>query len=114
MIENKIDSVVPAYMHIANYFEYIVDTSVGTGVLPEGTRGIIRRSIYDKDKGNIFHTCIFPVNINGKEYPVEIILENYDNLNRGYSELPLGLKDLWDGDNQLIGKWKRKSEKFAF
>ena len=108
MIENKIDSTVPAYMHIENYFEYTIDTSVGTGVLPEDTRGIIRRSVYDKDKGNVLHTCIFPVDINGEEYPVEIVLDSYDGLNHGYARLPLELIDLWDGDNQLIGKWEKE------
>lgn len=112
-MENKINSTVPAYMHIENYFEYTIDTSVGTGVLPENSGGIIRRSVYDRDTGNVFHTCIFPVNIKGKEYPVEIVLDSYDGLKRGYGELPSELIDLWDGDNQLIGKWK-KEQYFKF
>lgn len=108
MIENKIDSIVPTYMHIENCFEYTIDTSVGTGVLPENSSGIIRRSVMTGDTGNVFHTCIFPVNIKGKEYPVEIVLGSYDGLKRGYGKLPSELIDLWDGDNQLIGKWKKE------
>lgn len=108
MIENKIDSTVPAYMHIENYFEYTIDTPVGTGTLPENTDGIIRKSVYDESKGNVYHTCIFPLVINGKGYPVEIVLESYDGLKRGYGKLPSELESLWDGDNQLIGKWKKE------
>lgn len=104
VIENKIDSIVPAYMHIENHFEYTIDTSVGTGVLPENSGGIIRKSVYDKNKGNVYHTCIFPIVINGKEYPVEIVLESYDGLKRGYGKLPSKLESLWDGDNQILGK----------
>ena len=100
----KIDSVVPAYMHIENYFEYTFNTSVGTGTLPENTEGIIRKSVYDESKGTIYHTCIFPLVINGKEYPVEIVLDSYDGLKRGYDKLPSELIDLWDGDNQILGK----------
>lgn len=108
MIENKIDSTVSAYMHIENCFEYTFNTSVGTGILPENTEGIIRKSVYDESKGNVYHTCIFPLVINGKEYPVEIVLESYDGLKRGYGKLPSELESLWDGDNQLIGKWKKE------
>lgn len=104
MIENKVDSTVPAYMHIENYFEYTFNTSVGTGILPENTDGIIRKSVYDKNKGNVYHTCIFPVAINGKEYPVEIVLDSYDGLKRGYGKLTSELESLWDGDNQILGK----------
>lgn len=114
MIENKIDSTIPAYMHIENYYEHIIETSVGTGVLPENSGGIIRRSVYDRDTGNVFHTCIFPVNIKGKEYPVEIVLDSYDGLKRGYGKLPSELESLWDGDNQILVKSERKSGKFAF
>lgn len=113
MIENKIDLTVPAYMHIESYYEYTVDTAVGTGVLPENSSGIIRQSVYDRDTGNVFHICIFPVNIKGKEYPVEIVLDSYDGLKRGYGKLPSELESLWDGDNQLIGKWK-KEQYFKF
>ena len=112
-MENKMSSIVPAYMHIENYFEYTIDTSVGTGVLPENSGGIIRRSVYDRDTGNVFHICIFPVNIKEKEYPVEIVLDSYDGLKRGYGKLPSELIDLWDGDNQLIGK-RKKSDIFKF
>lgn len=101
-------STVPAYMHIENYFEYTFNTSVGIGILPENTEGVIRKSVYDKNKGIVYHTCIFPVVINGKEYPVEIVLESYDGLKRGYGTLPSELIDLWDGDNQLIGKWEKE------
>ena len=108
VIENKIDSIVPAYMHIENYSEHIIETSVGTGILLENTDGIIRKSVYDESKGNVYHTCIFPLVINEKEYPIEIVLESYDGLKRGYGKLPSELIDLWDGDNQLVGKWKKE------
>lgn len=101
-MKNKMSSIVPAYMHIENYFEYIFNTSVGTGILPENTEGIIRKSIYDRNKGNVYHACIFPVVINGKGYPVEIVLESHDGLMRGYGKLPFELESLWSGDNQIL------------